>query len=75
MSSRIVSELRTPQEFAAELGVSVHSVRRWIRNGDIDCVRTPKGRVAGIPLDAIRALRTNSERRSNPVRGERERQH
>lgn len=47
----------SPQEVAAELRVSLVSVRRWIRHSQIDVVRTPAGRVAGIPIDALRSLR------------------
>lgn len=57
MTSRIESELLRPQEVAAELRVSLVSVRRWIREGSIDVVRTPGGHVAGIPIDALRSLR------------------
>lgn len=68
MVTRIESELRTPQEVALELRVSLHSVRRWIRRGEIDVVRTPSGHVAGIPLDALRALRTPATPRSGRAR-------
>lgn len=57
MTVRIVRETRSPSELAAELGVSVNTVRRWVRDGQIDAVLTPGGRISGIPLDAIRELR------------------
>jgi excisionase family DNA binding protein len=46
------SELLYPAEYADELRVSLSSVRRWIRQGKVEHVRTPGGQVR-IPRGAL----------------------
>lgn len=58
MTTRTVSELATPAEAAIELRASVHSVKRWLREGQLAGVRTPGGHWR-IPLAEVRALQTH----------------
>jgi excisionase family DNA binding protein len=58
MSRTVISELATPSEAAAELRVSVGTIKRWIRAGQISAVRTPGGHWR-IPLSELRAMRVD----------------
>jgi excisionase family DNA binding protein len=66
MTTRIVSELATPAEAAAELRCSVHTVKRWAREGQIAAVKTPGGHWR-IPLSELRVLRTHREYAERPA--------
>lgn len=52
----VVSELAYPTEVAQELRVSVGTVKRWLRNGDLEGVRLPGGDWR-IPWSEVERLR------------------
>jgi excisionase family DNA binding protein len=66
MSTRVESELMTPAEAALELRVSVGTVKRWLRGGDLAGVRLPGGgwRIA---VDDLRKLRTYPDHADRPA--------
>lgn len=70
MSTNVVSELATPAEAAIELRCSVHSVKRWLKEGQLAGVRTPGGhwRVLTSDMQRLQTHRRHSDR-SADLRG------
>ena len=67
MTTRIESELFTPAETAQELRVSVGTVKRWCRTGELAAVRTPGGHLR-VPIDELRRLRIHTPNGHNDRR-------
>ena len=56
MATRVEPELLTAAEAATELRLSVQTVKRWCREGQISAVRLPGGGWR-VPVDELRKLR------------------
>ena len=62
------AEWLTPAQAARELGVTPAMVRYWANNGQVDCHRTPLGRLIGVEsVERLRVARAAGSPDSRPA--------
>lgn len=59
-----MSKLLTPEEAAEQMQVSVSTVKRWLRNGELKGVK-PGGRLWRVEEEALQQFITNSKETVN----------
>lgn len=59
-----MSKLLTPEEAAEQMKVSVSTVKRWLRNGELKGVK-PGGRLWRVEEEALQQFITNSKETVN----------
>jgi excisionase family DNA binding protein len=53
----------TPSQAARRIGVSVHTIKAWIKKGRMRCIETPLGRL--IPVSEVERLAREHEQKEH----------